>query len=71
MRRSSAQSSSSRGITSAAGPAQLTAAALLELCEQLYDSFDAAQHTLDTHLHNSLQQHKLTDDEVCFVQEVS
>jgi hypothetical protein len=44
----------------------------LEQCEQTYDSFNASQHTLDTHLHNSLQQlqHRLTDDEVCFIQEV-
>lgn len=48
------------------------ARALLDLCERVYDSFNAAQHTLDTHLHNSLQQqaHRLTEDETCFVQEV-
>ena len=80
MQRSSSpeqQGSSSRDSPAAGGPsaaqdAQLTAAALLELCEQLYDSFNAAQHTLDTHLHNSLQQlqHRLTEDEACFIQEV-
>lgn len=81
MRRSSSPeqqgSSDSRDSPAAGGPsaahdAQLTAAGLLELCEQLHDSFNAAQHTLDTHLHSSLQQlqHRLTDDEACFIQEV-
>lgn len=51
---------------------QLTARQLLDLCEAVYDSFNAAQHTLDTHLHNSLQRqaHRLTEDETCFIQEV-
>jgi hypothetical protein len=74
MRSASPQSSFRGGgsPSSRAAPAQLTAGDLLELCEQIYDTFNAAQHTLDTHLHNSLQQlqHKLTDDELCFIQEV-
>lgn len=70
MRRSSPQSSI-RATGTAAAPAQLTAGALLDLCEQIYDSFNSSQHTLDTHLHNSVQQlHKLTQDELCFIQEV-
>jgi hypothetical protein len=68
-------SSSSSSPQSRSGPQQqqqLTARALLDLCEQIYDSFNADQHTLDTHLHNSLQQQaaRLTEDETCFVQEV-
>lgn len=70
------QSSSTISPQSRSGPQQqqeLTARALLDLCEQVYNSFNAAQHTLDTHLHNSLQHqaNRLTEDETCFVQEVS
>lgn len=74
MRSSSPQSSVRGGgsPSSRSAPAQLTAGDLLELCEQVYDTFNASQHTLDTHLHNSFQQlqHKLTEDELCFIQEV-
>jgi hypothetical protein len=70
--RSSSPQGSIRAAGTAAASAQLTAGALLTLCEQVYDSFNSSQHTLDTHLHNSVQQlpQKLSADEECFIQEV-
>jgi len=75
MRERSPQQDSRRGCVSPAAsafPAQLSARALLDFCEQIYDSFNSGQHTLDTHLHNSLQElgDRLSADEACFIQEV-